>query len=92
MATGEVQIDNGVFRVTKWTIQPNDAIPMHTHEYDYIVVPLVDDEMLVRNSEGAEARAEIRCGVSYDRKSGVQHTVINPGSKVIEFIEIEKIS
>jgi hypothetical protein len=48
--------------------------------------------MLVRNYEGAEARAEIRCGVSYDRKSGVQHTVINPGSKVIEFIEIEKIS
>jgi hypothetical protein len=43
MATGETQIDNGVFRVTKWIIEPNDAIPMHVHEYEYVVVPLVND-------------------------------------------------
>ena len=92
MATGEVQTDNGVFRVTKWTIGPNDAIPMHVHEYDYVVIPLVDDVMLVRTVDGTEVSAEIRSGVSYERKAGAEHTVINPGTKVIEFVEVERIS
>lgn len=34
MASGEIQIDNGIFRVTKWLIQPGGEIPMHVHEYD----------------------------------------------------------
>jgi hypothetical protein len=92
MATGEVQTDNGVFRVTKWTIEPHDAIPMHVHEYDYVVVPLVDDVMLVRSADGSEASAEIRCGVSYERKAGAEHTVINPGNNVIQFVEVERLS
>jgi mannose-6-phosphate isomerase-like protein (cupin superfamily) len=92
LATGEVQTDNGVFRVTKWTIGPNDAIPMHVHHYDYVVVPLVDDVMLVRSADGTEATAEIHVGVSYERKAGAEHTVINPGSNVIEFVEVERLS
>jgi mannose-6-phosphate isomerase-like protein (cupin superfamily) len=91
MATGETQIDNGVFRVTKWTIEPNDAIPMHVHEFEYVVVPLVNDVMQVRTVDGTEVSAEIHIGESYARPTGAEHTVINPGPRTIEFVEIEKL-
>jgi mannose-6-phosphate isomerase-like protein (cupin superfamily) len=92
MATGVTQIDNGVFRVTKWTIAPNDAIPMHVHEFEYVVVPLVDDVMHVQTVDGEEVSAEIRIGESYTRPAGAEHTVINPGNRTIEFVEIEKLA
>ena len=91
MATGETQIDNGIFRVTKWTIQPNDAIPMHVHDFEYVVVPLVNDTMHVTNSDGSELVAEIRIGQSYTRSAGAEHTVANRGRGTIEFVEIEKL-
>lgn len=91
MAVGETQIDNGVFRVTKWTIEPGDAIPMHVHELPYVVVPLVDDEMHVINADGSELVAQIRSGDSYTRPAGAEHTVVNRGDNTIEFVEIEKI-
>ena len=91
MATGETQIDNGVFRVTKWTIESGDAIPMHVHDFEYVVVPLVNDTMHVTNSDGSELVAEIRIGQSYTRPAGAEHTVANHGSGTIEFVEIEKL-
>jgi mannose-6-phosphate isomerase-like protein (cupin superfamily) len=48
--------------------------------------------MLVRTADGTEATAEIHVGVSYERKAGAEHTVINPGSNVIEFVEVERLS
>ena len=62
MASGEIQIDNGIFRVTKWMIEPGGKIPMHLHLYDYVVVPLVDDTMFVTNADGSEQQAELRIG------------------------------
>ncbi len=91
MATGETQIDNGIFRVTKWSIEPNDSIPMHLHEFEYVVVPLVNDTMHVTNSDGTEIAAEIRIGQSYTRPAGAEHTVANRGESLIEFVEIEKL-
>ena len=91
MATGEIQIDNGIFRVTKWTIEPNDVIPMHVHEFEYVVVPLVNDTMHVTDSDGSEIVAEIRIGQSYTRSAGAEHTVANRGDGTIEFVEIEKL-
>lgn len=42
---GEVQLENEHFRVTRWTIEPGGAIPMHRHDHEYVVVPLVSDTM-----------------------------------------------
>ena len=92
MAISEQQIENDVFRVTKWAIRPNDEIQSHIHEFDYVVVPLVDGFMHVVNSDGSEASVEIRIGHSYAREAGVEHKVINRGSEVIEFVEIENLS
>ena len=92
MASGEIQIDNGIFRVTKWMIEPGGEIPMHLHEYDYVVVPLVDDTMFATNADGSELRAELRIGQSYTRPAGIEHSVANRGAATIAFIETEKLS
>ena len=92
MASGEIQIDNGIFRVTKWMIEPGGEIPMHVHEYDYVVVPLVDDTMFVTNADGSELRAELRIGQSYARPAGVEHSVANRGTASITFVETEALS
>jgi mannose-6-phosphate isomerase-like protein (cupin superfamily) len=91
MAISEQQIENYAFRVTKWTIEPNDEIKRHIHEFDYVVVPLVDAVMHVLDAEGSEASVEIRIGECYARQAGVEHTVINRGSEKIVFVEIEKL-
>lgn len=91
MAIADQQIDAGTFRVTKWTIPPGDEIPHHTHEFDYVVVPLVDGVMHVVSADGSEAAAEIRVGQSYARQAGAEHTVANRGNDVIEFVEIERL-
>ena len=73
MTTGahsETQLENEHFRVTKWTIDPGGVIPMHVHEHEYVVVPMVTDTMHVTNADGSEIVAELTAGVSYTRPAG----------------------
>ena len=48
----EIVFENDRFRATKWTIQPGGTIPMHRHEYDYVVVPLSNNLMHVTTADG----------------------------------------
>lgn len=91
-ATGETQIDDGRFRVTRWTIDPGDEIPMHLHQHDYVVVPLVDYTMHATNADGSETVTDMRNGESYGRVAGAEHAVANRGSERIMFIEVERLS
>ncbi|BDY26516.1 MULTISPECIES: cupin domain-containing protein [Mycolicibacterium] len=90
---GELQLRNDQFRVTKWTIEPGGAIPMHRHEYEYVVVPLVTDTMHVVTADGDEIVAELVAGQSYSRPAGSEHTVENRGdTEAIVFVEVERLS
>lgn len=90
---GDVQLENDHFRVTRWTIDPGGAIPMHRHEYEYVVVPLVTDTMHVVTADGDEIVAELRAGQSYSRPAGAEHTVENRGDRdPIIFVEVERLS
>jgi quercetin dioxygenase-like cupin family protein len=90
---GEIQLENDRFRVTKWTIDPGGAIPMHRHEYEYVVVPLVTDTMNVVTADGDEIIAELVAGQSYTRPAGSEHTVENRGDRdPIIFVEVERLS
>lgn len=89
----EVQLENDVFRVTKWTIEPGGEIPMHRHDHEYVVVPLVTDTMHVTTADGTEIVAELVTGRSYTRAAGSEHRVQNLGTtKSISFIEVERLS
>ncbi|MCB1274323.1 MAG: cupin domain-containing protein [Leucobacter sp.] len=88
----EVQLENEHFKVTKWTIEPGGHIPMHVHEYEYVVVPLVSDTMHVVLADGDEIIAELVAGQSYTRPAGSEHRVENRESRAdIVFVEVEKL-
>lgn len=90
---GEIQLENDRFRVTKWTIDPGGAIPMHRHDFDYVVVPMVTGTMHVVTADGDEITAELVAGQSYTRPAGAEHTVENRGSRdPIVFVEVERLS
>ncbi|MCA0379200.1 MAG: cupin domain-containing protein [Actinobacteria bacterium] len=96
MSTGaqsEIQLENEFFRVTKWTIAPGSVIPMHLHEHEYVVTPLVDGVMHVVTSDGEEIVAELVMGESYSRPSGSEHRIENRrSSAAIVFVEAERLS
>lgn len=89
---GEVQLENEFFRVTRWTINPGGAIPMHRHDFEYVVVPLVSATMHVVNVDGSEIVAELVEGVSYTRPAGAEHQVENRGTAAdVVFVEVERL-
>lgn len=92
-AHGEVQLENEYFRVTQWTIEPGGVIPMHRHDYEYVVVPMVTDTMHVTNADGSEIVANLVAGQSYTRSAGSEHQVENRTSKNnIVFVETERLA
>lgn len=89
---GDIQIENEHFRVTRWTVEPGGSIPMHRHDFEYVVVPLVNARMHVENSDGTELVAELTVGESYTRAAGAEHTISNRESDDdIVFVEVERL-
>lgn len=96
MSTGshsEVQLENEHFRVTKWTIEPGGMIPMHRHDFEYVVIPMVTDTMRVVQADGTVIESALETGVSYTRPAGSEHQVENPGGTAdVVFVEVEKLA
>lgn len=86
-ARATVQLDDGRIRVTRYDMAPDDRIPWHRHEHDYLVVPLVDGEFEVVAAGGTSAQ-RTRAGHSYRRDAGAEHELVN-GARPYAFIEIE---
>jgi beta-alanine degradation protein BauB len=87
-ARASVQVDTPEARVTEWRLPPGSAIGHHRHEYDYVVVPIVDGELTAVSATGT-TRSSIQTGQSYFRKAGVEHDVRNETTREIVFVEIE---
>ena len=64
-AVPTVQIDNARARVTEWRFAKGAATGFHRHEYDYVIVPLVDGRVRIVDKEGAESFADMAAGQSY---------------------------
>lgn len=96
MTTGshaDLQLENEHFRVTKWTIEPGGTIPMHRHEYEYVVVPMVTDTMYVVNADGSEIVSNLVTGQSYTRPAGAEHRIEHRGSgEPVVFVEVESLA
>ena len=87
-ATGTVQVDTAVVRVTEWRLPVGSAIGHHRHEYDYVVVPVTGGVLTVVSAAGT-VQSPIQTGQSYFHKAGVEHDVRNETAREIVFIEIE---
>jgi quercetin dioxygenase-like cupin family protein len=88
-ALAKLQIDDDCVRVTEWRLPPGSAIGFHTHEMDYVVVPVTSGEMTLVSKQGEITTAQLTPGVAYARKAGVQHDVRNDSAAEFAFIEIE---
>ena len=89
MAKSEIMIDNEKTRVTRWSFEPGEDTGKHVHKYDYVVVPLLDCKLKIINHDGEVSYSNLCKGVSYFRKKGVNHNVINHNDFPYSFIEIE---
>ena len=82
------QINNDRTVVTEWRFAPGAETGWHTHEMDYVVVPMTDGVLMLEMEEGNKT-ATLVAGQAYFRKAGVRHNVINGGDKELVFIEVE---
>ncbi|MFJ3697162.1 cupin domain-containing protein [Streptomyces sp. NPDC090052] len=76
-------------RVTRWDFEPGQSTGRHVHEYDYVVVPVVDGLTSVIAPDGTTTASQLRAGESYARPAGGEHEVVNAGSSPLAFVEIE---
>lgn len=83
-----LQIDNERVRVTEWRFAPGAATGWHRHEMDYVVVPMLDGKLRLVEPEGTR-EVDLKAGVPYTRKAGVEHDVINANTYEYAFIEVE---
>ncbi|MGF1554349.1 MAG: cupin [Paracoccaceae bacterium] len=89
-ATGTVLIENGRTRVTEWRFPARgDNTGWHRHEHDYVIVPLFDGALEIRQADGATVTAPMRHGAPYFRERGVEHDVLSANDFDCGFIEIE---
>ena len=88
-AVPNVQVDNERVRVTQWRFAPGAETGMHVHQMDYTVVPLRDGRLQIVSPQGEEQFAELKQGISYFRKAGVHHNVINANDYEYVFVEVE---
>jgi len=88
-AVATVQVDNERVRVTEYRFAPGAETGEHVHQMDYVVVPMGDGWLKLISPQGEESFAELKRGVSYFRKAGVHHNVINANDFEFAFVEIE---
>ena len=88
LARSTLQIDNERVRVTEWRFAPGAATGYHRHELDYVVVPLLNGRLRLVEPDGIR-EVELKSGVSYTRKAGVEHDVINANDFEFAFVEVE---
>jgi quercetin dioxygenase-like cupin family protein len=88
----QVQIDDTVVRVTRWTLEAREATGPHLHTYDYVVVPISGGQMGILQADGNQRTTELVPGQAYLREAGIEHNVWNAGEAVLDFVEVEVLA
>ena len=91
MANANVLIGNDKVKVTEWSFEVGDSTGHHIHEYNYIVVPMLDGELRIVDKDNNETISKLTKGGAYYREKGVEHNVLNNNKIPYSFIEIELI-
>ncbi len=88
-AVPTVFIDNERTRVTEWRFAPGAATGWHRHEFDYVVVPIMNGTLKIVDGQGEETLVPLELGKPYYREVGVEHDVINASDGEFAFMEVE---
>lgn len=87
-AVATEQINNDSVVVTKWSFSQGAECGWHCHAHDYVVVPQTSG-LVSLVARGRSKISRLIAGVSYFRKVGVEHNVINCSAYEIVFFEVE---
>ena len=88
-AIATLRIDEAQVRATEFRFAPGAETGWHRHEYDYVVVPLLDGRLLLEEPGGTSRIAELRAHIPYARRAGVEHNVVNANDFEFSFLEVE---
>ena len=88
-AKSDVQVDTPEVRVTEWRLAPGSATSHHTHEMDYVIVPVTSGEMTIVAPTGERSKAQLGVGKSYFRKPASSTTCSTRPASEIVFLEVE---
>ena len=88
-ATANIQIDNERIRVTEYSFNKNEETGFHIHQWDYVVIPQTNGQLLLIDDNEVETTTTLVKGEPYYRRAGISHNVINNGKDKIVFIELE---
>ena len=88
-AVVSVRVDESFARVTEYRFAPGAETGWHRHEFDYVVVPMADGNLLLEEGAGASRIAQLRLHQPYARPAGVEHNVVNANEFEFAFLEIE---
>jgi beta-alanine degradation protein BauB len=82
--------DDERVRVTRWTFPAGgDDTGHHTHQYDYLVVPVTGGTFTVTDQHGATRHLTQRAGEPYLGTAGTAHNVTSSSGIPAVFVEIE---
>ena len=84
-----LQYDNERVCVTLWKFLPGATTGFHRHEMDYVIVPLTTGNLRIVVPVGVETEVSLTAGISYFRKAGVEHDVVNINNFEFAFLELE---
>src|SRR5258708_29700986 len=76
-AVPHVRISEPHVRVTEWRFAPGAETGWHRHEADYVVVPMLDGDLLLEEPGGGSRTTSLKQHAPYARKGGVEHNVVN---------------
>ena len=82
-------VDDDRVRITTWEFDDGDATGHHTHEFDYVVVPVTGGTFEVVNPDGSTRTLTQDAAVAYVGSQGTEHNVVNRSGRAASFIEIE---
>lgn len=88
-ATATVRVDEPFVRVTEYRFAPGAETGWHRHGHDYVVVPLLDGNLLLEEPGGGSRLTELHQHQPYARRAGVEHNVVNANAFEFAFMEIE---
>ena len=91
MAKANVLIDIDKVKVTEWFLDVGDSTGHHIHEYNYIIIPMLNGELKILDKDKNETISKLTKGGAYYREKGVEHNVFNNNNFPYSFIEIELI-
>jgi quercetin dioxygenase-like cupin family protein len=81
--------DDDRVRVTTLAFDDDDETGDHTHEYDYLVVPVTGGTFTVVERDGSTRELVQEAGAPYLGTAGTEHNVINASGRPATFVEIE---